>query len=222
MTEAEAKAWLVSHFHVSRETMARLEAFIHFLRSESQNQNLIAASTLEHIWVRHIVDSAQLLVHLPDNMREGKRWLDLGSGAGFPGIIAALLSNHRITLVESRARRIDYLERAAKLLNFGTQVEIAGATLEKLETEKYDIISARAFAPLPRLLSGAARFSTENTFWLLPKGRNAVKEMKEVKDNWHTDFRAVPSITDADAGILIGHLQGNGSRKGSKKARMKS
>ncbi|MFC4291302.1 16S rRNA (guanine(527)-N(7))-methyltransferase RsmG [Sphingorhabdus arenilitoris] len=216
MTEDEAKAWLISQLNVSRETMEKLECFIAFLRAEAENQNLIAASTLDSIWARHIVDSAQLLIHLPADMQKHQRWLDLGSGAGFPGIVIALLTNHQITLVESRARRIDYLERAALLLDFGTQVQIAGSPVEKLQSQKYDVISARAFAPLPRLLSGAARFSTEKSYWLLPKGRNAVKEMEDVTGQWPIDFRVVPSITDADAGILIGRLRGVLPKKAKK------
>jgi 16S rRNA (guanine527-N7)-methyltransferase len=117
MTEAEAQDWLREHLHVSRETIDRLESFVGFLKRESVSQNLIAASTLDTIWSRHIVDSAQLLTHLPNDQYSGPKpsggaWLDLGSGAGFPGIVAALLTDIPVTLVESRAKRIEYLERA--------------------------------------------------------------------------------------------------------------
>lgn len=205
MTEAEARHWLEEHFTVSRETEEKLEAFIAFLKREAESQNLISASTLDHIWDRHIVDSAQLLRFCPDGPQT---WIDLGSGAGFPGLVVALLSSHRVTLVESRGRRIEYLQRAIALLDLESQVTVAGMPLERVETAPYSVISARAFAPLDKLFDLAARFSTNKTLWLLPKGRNAAKEWEGVKSVWKGEFRIESSVTDAEAGILVGHLTG--------------
>jgi 16S rRNA (guanine527-N7)-methyltransferase len=204
VTEDQAKAWLAASFPVSRETQERLEAFVAFLTVEAQLQNLISAATLDQIWARHIVDSAQLLLHAPG---EGD-WLDLGSGAGFPGLIVPMLSSHRVVLVESRAKRIDFLGRAIELLGLQDVAVVAGMPLERLETAPYSVISARAFAPLPRLLRLSHRFSTDNTLWLLPKGRNAVNELTEVSTEWNLDFRVEPSVTDSDAGIIIGRVSG--------------
>lgn len=219
MNEAQAKQWLIHELNVSRETIAMLEQFILFLREEAAKQNLISAATLDQIWARHIVDSAQLLTLLPpggtandapnDAPNDASRdWLDLGSGAGFPGLIAAMLSNHRVTLVESRGIRAEYLRRAVHLFGLEQKVTVAAISLAKLESRYFSIISARAFAPLPRLLADASRFSTENTCWLLPKGKNAVKEMESVAGIWAHDFRIVNSVTDADSGILLGNLRG--------------
>ena len=205
MTELEAQDWLRANFDVSRETAERLESFIAYLKREASSQNLIAASTLESIWSRHIVDSAQLLRLMPDDAPANGKWIDLGSGAGFPGIVVAILSKHPVTLVESRGRRIDYLQRAIELLDLDN-LTLAGMPLERLETAPYSVISARAFAPLPRLFELAARFSTDKTNWLLPKGRNAVKEWEEVQPVWTGDFRIEPSVTDGDSGILVGQL----------------
>ncbi len=206
MKEEDAKAWLSGTLHVSRETMERLEAFAAYLRREAQSQNLIAASTLDHIWARHIADSAQLLT-----MTDGlvwKNWLDLGSGAGFPGLVVGILTGKPVTLVESRARRIDYLRRAAEMLDLEKYITVIGKPLEKVQSAEFCVISARAFAPLPRLLSGAARFSRENTLWLLPKGRNAASELSEAQQKWRLNFRVEPSITDQEAGILVGTVHG--------------
>ena len=205
MTEQEAQDWLRANFDVSRETWERLESFIAYLKREVSSQNLIAASTLESIWSRHIVDSAQLLKLLPEAAPGNGKWIDLGSGAGFPGIVVAILSDHPVTLVESRGRRIDYLQRAIALLDL-ENLTLAGLPLERFKTAPYSVISARAFAPLPRLFDLAARFSTDKTNWLLPKGRNAVKEWEEVQAVWAGDFRIEPSVTDADSGILVGQL----------------
>lgn len=205
MSETAARAWLQTQFDVSRETWERLESFIAYLKREVSSQNLIAASTLESIWSRHIVDSAQLLKLLPEAAPGNGKWIDLGSGAGFPGIVVAILSDHHVTLVESRGRRIDYLQRAIELLDLDN-LTLAGMPLERFKTAPYSVISARAFAPLPRLFDLAARFSTDKTNWLLPKGRNAVKEWEEVQAVWAGDFRIEPSVTDADSGILVGQL----------------
>ena len=206
MTEEEAQDWLRNNLHVSRETMERLAAFIAYLRHEAKSQNLIAASTLERIWVRHIVDSAQLLLLLGEH--RWKNWLDLGSGAGFPGLVIGILTKKPVTLVESRARRIDYLQRAVQMLDLEKNINVIGRPLEKVKSAEYSVISARAFAPLPRLLNGAARFSTENTLWLLPKGRNAAMELAEAQQDWQIMFHVEQSITDSEAGILVGTLHG--------------
>ena len=206
MTEDQAQEWLRGNFDVSNETWERLGTFVDFLRREAVSQNLIAASTLENIWSRHVVDSAQLLILLPDELEKNASWIDLGSGAGFPGIVAAILSDYQVTLVESRNRRIDYLHRAICVLDMENSITLAGMPLERLETAPYSVISARAFAPLPRLFELAARFSTDNTNWLLPKGRNAVREWEDAQSVWNGTFRIEPSVTDADSGILVGRL----------------
>ena len=207
MTEDEAKQWLTDTFDVSRETWERLEAFVVFLKVEAGLQNLVSAATLDHIWARHIVDSAQLLRFAPGD----GDWLDLGSGAGFPGLIVPLLSGHRVILVESRAKRIDFLDRAIQLLGMGNVAVVAGMPLERLETAPYSVISARAFAPLPRLLDSAHRFSKDNTMWLLPKGRNATHELHEANREWILDFTVESSVTDGEAGILVGTVVGQKS-----------
>lgn len=218
MTEYEAQAWLREQLHVSRETEERLTAFIAFLRAEMASQNLIAASTADSIWTRHIVDSAQLLP-LASAADSTGGWIDLGSGAGFPGIVVAICSTWHVTLVESRAKRIDYLARAVDHLGLQRQVRIEGTSLERVETAPFSVISARAFAPLPRLFALASRFSADKTLWLLPKGRNAAKELEEVRPLWHNDFRIVPSVTDGEAGILTGHLKGKTGAKAPRPAR---
>ena len=207
MTEAEAIGWLESQGRVSRETMDALTDFVAFLKREAESQNLISASTSDHIWARHIVDSAQLL-QLVAPSRAPKTWLDLGSGAGFPGLIIALLTDYHVTLVESRARRVDYLQRAVEMLDLTNRVHVAGMALERLESASYSVISARAFAPLPKLFDLASRFATNNTLWLLPKGRNASREWKDVQSSWDGNFRVMNSITDQEAGILVGTLSG--------------
>lgn len=200
--EEDAKSWLTDTLGVSRETMERLKRLNAFVIAEAAGQNLVSESTLGHMWQRHIADSAQLLRFA--DPRPGELWIDLGSGAGFPGLVIALLAPCRMTLVESRSLRIAFLERAIDHLALRDRVDVAGMPLDRMPTLAADYISARAFAPLPRLLAGAQRFSTENTRWLLPKGRNAPAELESVDPAWHDVFHVEQSLTDADAAILVG------------------
>ena len=107
MTEAEARAGL----NVPHETLERLDRFVALLREENRRQNLVSSATLDHVWTRHILDSAQLLRFDP-----GGEWIDLGTGAGFPGLIVAALREDPTTLVEARKLRVEFLHRAAEML----------------------------------------------------------------------------------------------------------
>jgi 16S rRNA (guanine527-N7)-methyltransferase len=196
VTEAEARAAL----DVSRETLERLDAFAALLREENERQNLVSRGSLDQLWGRHIADSAQLLRFAPDG---AAGWLDLGTGAGFPGLIVAALHPARVTLVEARRLRADFLVRAAEVLGIAARVEIVCAKVEAMPARQYDVISARAFAPLERLLDLGARFSASRTVWILPKGRNAKTELEAARRSWQGDFRLEQSLTDADALILV-------------------
>lgn len=198
MDEAAARKALIETIGVSRETMARLEAFATLLQEENGRQNLVSAATLPHLWSRHILDSAQLI---PLAAACDGAWLDLGSGAGFPGLVVAALRAGSTTLVESRRLRVEFLQRAAALLQ--VQPEIVGANLVHVPPRPFAVISARAFAPLPRLLDLAAPFSTEKTLWLLPKGRGAQSELEAIREAWQGEFRLEPSLTDSDARIIV-------------------
>jgi 16S rRNA (guanine527-N7)-methyltransferase len=201
-SEDQARAWVEAQPGVSRETMDRLDALAGFVTEEARHQNLVSAATLASMWQRHIADSAQLLRFAQPQPDE--HWIDLGSGAGFPGLVVALLAPCRVTLVESRALRIAYLDRAIDRFGLRGRVKVAGSALAKVDGFAADYISARAFAPLPRLLEGAGRFSTEKTRWLLPKGRNARAELESIAAPWQKLFHVEQSLTDADAAILVG------------------
>ena len=198
MTEAEARAWVERAVDVPRETMARLDAFAALLRVENARQNLVSSGSLDHVWARHIVDSAQLLRFAPSAEAS---WVDRGTGAGFPGLIVAALHRGPVTLVEERRLRVEFLRRAAEVL--GVQPEIIGSRAERVPPRPFDVISARAFAPLPKLLALATGFSTTKTLWLLPKGRNAASELAALDSSWQGDFRLEESLTDPHAAIIV-------------------
>ncbi|MEP0645034.1 16S rRNA (guanine(527)-N(7))-methyltransferase RsmG [Parasphingorhabdus sp.] len=203
MTEDEAQAWIRANFDVSRETWERLELFITLLCEEMLLQNLISKSSADLMWSRHVVDSAQLLLLAPKP--EGEMiWLDLGTGAGFPGMVVAILSNYQVRMVESRKRRCEFLNKVVEKIQIDDHSSILHDRLEQIDSFPADVISARAFAPLDRLIALSHRFSTEKTVWLLPKGKNAVRELKGLSPKRQKMFHVEHSLTDPSAGILVG------------------
>ena len=208
-SEEEARTWLEALPGVDGSAVLKLEQLAILLGDENQLQNLVAQTSLASIWQRHFADSAQLLTFVPRGT--SLSWLDLGTGAGFPGLVVAILRpDLRITLVESRRRRVEWLDRIATELALD-KVEVRGVRVEDLSLAKVDVISARAFAPLARLLELSARFSTADTLWLLPKGRSAAQEVQELR-GWNHTFHVKQSLTQPDAGIVVGHLLGRKGR----------
>ncbi|MCB4858542.1 16S rRNA (guanine(527)-N(7))-methyltransferase RsmG [Sphingobium sp. PNB] len=200
MTEEEARQWLQARFDVSRGTWERLESYVAILLKEMEQQNLIAESTRAHIWARHIADSAQLL---PLAAKAGQgRWVDLGSGAGLPAIVIAILHERPIQLVESRRKRIDFLNDVIAELGL-SHAQVFGGRVETVPASAAAIISARAYAPLPRLLESAHHLADEKTIWVLPKGRNAQNELEAATRSWQGAFHVERSVTDADSAIIV-------------------
>jgi len=183
---------------VSRETFERLEAYIALLREEVGRQNLISTSTLEQIWERHILDSGQLVRHEP---HAGASWVDVGSGAGLPGIVIACLVDGPVTLVEPRRLRAEFLHKVSESLHL--RAKVVAAKAERVEG-KFDAITARAVASLTQLLKISAHLSTRKTVWALPKGRGAEAELAEARRTWQGNFRVEPSVTDAASFIVVG------------------
>jgi 16S rRNA (guanine527-N7)-methyltransferase len=184
-----------------KAAMERLEHFIEKLKAENRRQNLISRPSEEEIWQRHIADSAQLLNFVP---RETfGHWLDLGTGAGFPGlVIAAILPETPVVLVESRSRRVEWLNRMCEELAL-KKCRVEGKRLELVEPFNASVISARAFAPLAKLLSLSAPFSTNETKYLLPKGRSAAQELEELPAKSRKLFHVEQSLTNTEAGIIV-------------------
>jgi 16S rRNA (guanine527-N7)-methyltransferase len=199
LDEAGARAFCASL--TDSEGLERLDRLEDLLRLENRQQNLIARASEDIIWQRHFADSAQLLSYVP---RETGVWLDLGTGAGFPGlIVAALRPQTRVVLVESRRRRAEWLAKAAEELGLGC-CRVEAQRLEKIGTMSAGVISARAFAPLAKLIDLSSRFSTRDTVWLLPKGRSARQEVSELPHLTAKMFHVEQSVTDSDAGIVVG------------------
>lgn len=204
MTEEEAKAWLAERGWWSSAIGDRLRHLVELVLEGSAAQNLISAATVDHIWARHVVDSAQLvpLATFAVDTRAGAHWVDLGSGAGFPGLVVGCICDCRVTLVETRKLRTGFLEASVSALGLD-HVTVAPARVQAfaLDTPATHI-SARAFAPLDRLLADAAHLSDRRTQWLLPKGRSAQLELESARREWQGVFHVEQSVTASDSVIL--------------------
>jgi 16S rRNA (guanine527-N7)-methyltransferase len=196
-------------FGVSRETAVKFESYAVLLKQWQKAVQLIAPSTLDTIWSRHFADSAQLWALAPANVRT---WTDLGSGAGFPGLVIALLAcdsrstapDLRITLIESDTRKAAFLREVARQTGcpvdiLGTRIELA-STRDKVGT--VEVVSARALAPLTELFRLALPFWQSTTLGLFLKGRDAENEVTAARAAWNFELELKPSLTDPLARIV--------------------
>lgn len=187
---------------VSRETLTQLDAYAVLLEKWNPKINLVSKSTLPDLWVRHFLDSEQVWKLAG---RGDGRWVDLGSGGGFPGIVAAILSkgsgrNFSFVLVEADKRKSAFLRSVAHQLDL--PVDVQSKRIEELEPLAADILTARALAPLPKLLSYAERHLDRGGVALLQKGANYRSELAETLEKWVFQSEVYPSITDGSAVVL--------------------
>ena len=193
---------------VSRETVSRLHVYESLLRRWTARINLVSRGSAGDIWGRHILDSAQLMKSAPAGWR---RWVDLGSGGGLPGVVIAILSREmpsprEVVLVESDERKAAFLRTA--LRETGARGQVLASRIEATAPLLADVLSARALAPLPRLLELAGPHLCAGGIALLPKGRNVDGEIKDALAGWSFACEKIPSDTDPNAVILkIGDLQ---------------
>ena len=201
--EEEARRRLVEDIGVSRETFRRLERFAELLRNWSSALNLVSRRTLDDIWNRHFLDSAQLL---PLASRRGpESWADLGSGGGFPGMVIAILALEQlpglsVSLIESNARKCAFLENVSR--ETSTPVRVFNVRAEGMGAAGFDVVSARAVAPLTDLIPLATRILQRRGVCLFLKGRGHAREVAEARKTWDFSLSGFPSLTDGEARIL--------------------
>lgn len=182
---------------VSPETLAKLRAYEALLRQWSERINLVSRDSLGDLWRRHFLDSAQLFPLLPAGAR---RLVDLGSGAGFPGLVLAIMGAFEVELVEADARKCAFLREASRLV--ARPVTISQTRIDSLERRVADVVTARALAPLDRLLPLAERFIGPETRCLFPKGKAAGQELAAARKTWVMDATSQPSLSDPSGVIL--------------------
>ena len=207
MSAESAACWLKEHLNVTRETIERLKQYESLICKWNPTINLVGRASLPHIWQRHILDSAQIWPLRPHSAR---CWLDLGSGGGFPGLVVAVLAadlqpDLTVVLVESDVRKASFLLQASQILGISTKIH--QERVEFLHPQSADVISARAVAPLDKLLHYAERHLAKNAVCLLQKGKSCGSELTQAQKYWKFEVQKIPSVTDSGGVVLkIGGL----------------
>jgi 16S rRNA (guanine527-N7)-methyltransferase len=201
---ADQRTAVLETLRVSRETEADLDRFVAVLLTWQGTTNLIAPSTIPDIWTRHVLDSAQLLPLVGD----ARHIVDLGSGAGFPGIILALLLKDRVGvqvhLVESNGRKASFLREAIRETRAPAEVRHDRIeTFTARFTNTVDVVTARALAPLSKLLELSRPLLSRGAVGLFQKGRGAEQELTDSRKSWRIDAELIPSVTDPSARIIM-------------------
>ncbi|MBI4968807.1 MAG: 16S rRNA (guanine(527)-N(7))-methyltransferase RsmG [Rhodospirillales bacterium] len=197
--------------NVSRETLDRVRVHIDILRQWQEKINLVGRGTLDHIWLRHVFDSAQLLPLLPAG---ATRLVDLGSGAGFPGLVLAILGVPEVHLIESDQRKAAFLREAARLTK--TKITIHNARIEQVAPFAVDVVTSRALASLEKLIEYSEPFLKLGGVCLFPKGKNWQDELTAAEKKWKMHLETLPSRSDPDGIILrideVRRVHGNPDR----------
>ncbi|MGE3872682.1 MAG: 16S rRNA (guanine(527)-N(7))-methyltransferase RsmG [Parvibaculaceae bacterium] len=193
---------VVERLHVSRESRERLEAYASLLLQWQTRINLIGPATREDVWSRHIADALQLLPLLPEGIR---RLADLGSGAGIPGLVLAIARPIEAHLFESNLKKGAFLREAAR--QTGARVHIHSIRIEKAmalaRAIEAEAVTARALAPLPKLLDYASPFLERGAIGYFHKGQDVDAELTDATKSWKMQFESYPSMTDSRGVILV-------------------
>lgn len=187
-----------AHTNVSRETIERLEAYLDLLARWQEKVNLVGLSTMPDAWRRHFLDSAQLLKFIPG---PGARIVDLGSGAGFPGLVLAIMGASHVHLIESNVRKCVFLREAARAT--GTEVTVVNSRIESAAwSMSADVVCSRACANLSHLIGWANDMLTQDGVCLFHKGQYVDRELTESQKKWTMTHKSHPSVTDS-AGVIL-------------------
>lgn len=191
---------VLSQINVSKNCISKLDKFVQLVENERKIQNIIAESTLPDIWVRHVLDSAQLQTYLTE---QNKIILDFGSGAGFPALVLAILDETKqktFHLVESEVRKSEFLSRVASELDLNCVIH--HERIEKMSVFKADVITARALASLDKLMAYSVRFCHEKTRLMFLKGKKAPEELKDVEKKFKFNCLTYPSISSSEGTVM--------------------
>jgi len=184
--------------NVSRETLEKLQQYDALLQKWQKKINLVGPGTLPDRWRRHFLDSAQLLPIIPEG---AKVLLDMGSGAGFPGLVLAIMTDMEVHLIESDLRKCLFLREVVRVT--GANVTVHNKRIEKVENIKADVVSARALASLSKLLDYANPFLKEDSICIFPKGKRIEEELTELKYVWYIKEHRLTSLTDDEGVVLV-------------------
>ncbi len=189
---------VAGRFDVSRETLDRLRAYVDLLRRWTRRINLVSPASLNQVWKRHIGDSLQLVA-----LGSGRTgvWADLGSGAGLPGLVVAIAGDRPVTLVESDRRKGAFLREAARVT--GARIDLVSRRIEAAAPLSAEVLTARALAPLPRLLELASPHMAESGTGLFLKGLDVDDELTAAAKYWKMHVKLIPSMVDDTGQIVV-------------------
>ena len=190
-------------YSVSHETFLKLQTYLSLLKDWQEKFNLVSNSSLDDAWNRHFLDSAQLFKYVPET---AKTLVDMGTGAGFPGMVLAIIANEKtpylnVVLVESILKKTMYLKEVAEKTQ--TKVEIVNGRIEEIKNKKFEVITSRAMTSLDKLLSYAMPFFKKETICIFPKGKKYAEELSEAHKKWQFKCRIEPSEISDEGKILI-------------------
>ena len=189
--------YTLEKLNVSRETIKKLDLYVNYLISFQEHTNLISNSSLSSIWNRHILDSSQIINYFPNKML---KILDVGTGAGFPGIILSILTDNEIILIDSSKKKCKFLSNVINLV--GLNAKVVCRRVEDLEHYKADIITARAVSSIERLLKYTKKQIHSKSVCYFFKGENYIKELKYLERSQNLTYELIPSITNNNSTII--------------------
>jgi len=184
---------------VTEATLGRLHVYAVLLEKWQKKINLVGPATIPDLWQRHMMDSAQLYPQLPRSCCE---IMDFGSGAGFPGLVLAIMGGPRVTLVESDGRKCAFLAEVMRACETGPAVRLENRRIEDLQSAQADVVTSRALAPLDKLLGFAEPFLGKGSVCLFLKGKKADEELTDAGKNWMMRVSKIQSLTDTSGAIL--------------------
>ena len=197
MTEFLTAREVGAQLDVSRETLERLELYVDLLIKWQRAINLIGHRTIDDIWRRHILDSGQLKAHITTT---GGTVIDIGSGAGLPGLVLAIMGMPNVCLVEANSRKCAFLREAIRLTE--TNATVLNARVEDVTGLAATVVTARAVASLDQLIKISKFLSTPNTLFIFPKGKGFKNELTELKNKWSMVLTVLPSLSSAEGVVL--------------------
>ena len=191
------KTEIVSHFNLNKMQIEKIEFFITSVINHNQHTNLVGKSTIENIWDRHVLDCLQLTKYISNKKL---KILDLGTGAGLPGVLLSIVGYQNIVMIDSIKKKTDFVKKIIKELSLSAKIQ--NKRIEKTLTSQQDIILSRALAPLIKLLTYARMHSNKNTTSLFLKGRNVNNEIDKAMKEYFFDFEKIESISSGNGCIL--------------------
>jgi len=191
------KEEVIKNYNLQKEEIKKIDIYIRELKKHNATTNLVGASTLLNPWERHICDSLQIMSVIKN---KNKTILDMGTGAGLPGVVLSIIGYNHVTMVDSKIKKTNFVEHALKLLNL--KGAVVNSRLENLKKQNFDYITSRALSSLNNLFNYSLLFSNKNTTLVFLKGRNVNNEIIEAKKNFSFDFKIFKSKTSGDGNLI--------------------